>query len=113
MAKKRGGDIDKADAALERRCGKSTEIRHHTTTDIDQQRVARGTDLLQFLPNGGERFEVLMVIAGAYRNEVSGHGALCFQLFGDGRSVLIGEPHHPIRSGKCVNNCAERTRCVL
>ena len=110
---KRRGHIDKADAALKCRGGKSTEIRYHAPADIDQQRVARGTGLLQFLPHGGESFEVLMVVAGPHRNEVSEHWALCFQLYGDGRSVLISEPHHPIRAGKRVNNCAERTRCVL
>lgn len=44
-------DVDEVDAALECRCGESSEVCHHASSEVDEARVSRGSSLLQTAPH--------------------------------------------------------------
>lgn len=60
-----GGDVDVGDAALEGGGGKTAEVGHHTASQVDEERVARGTLLAQCLPYVGQRLQCLVHVFGS------------------------------------------------
>ena len=109
----RCGHIHEANAALEGGCRKTAQVGHHAASDIDEQRVACGAGLLEFLPNVDKGFDVLVVIARTHHNGVRSDGTLQLQFLRNVTSVRVGKPHHSVCSGKCVNDRAKGAGCVV
>ena len=62
-------NIDEVDSTFESRGGESSEVGHHSSSQVDQQRMPRRTALLQCLPHFYERLDGLAAVRRPDRNE--------------------------------------------